>query len=356
MNHPQGPTTWPPGRSLLRRRGKLTALALATMAALTGAAPSLGAAEPSSVSRSRTGATGQTLTVSPADGLNGDGDTVRVQGKGFDPAIGTYLGLCIDNGPAVAPGPCVGGAATGGGTGSSYWISSNPPSYAVGLTIPYESGGAFDLQLKVSDGSDSIDCLDPETPCVVATRADHLSPGVRSADVKVPVSFAGQAPIEDPPDVTLPVESSTTSTASIPSSTSSTTTTSDTNSTTTSAPGPSTTAPTTTTLSGAPSDGQPGPSSGNGSSDLATTAKVAGEVAERSSPTQDVGSGSGYSGSKLARTGASSTSLSILSVILVGAGAAALRVGTRARNKLAFAHTTKNDPRLSTTDCEKEQQ
>jgi hypothetical protein len=88
-----------------------------------------------------------------------------------------------------------------GGAGGSFWISSNPPSYAVGLTTPFTADGAFDLTLSLSSGDESVDCLDPQVRCVVATRADHTNPGVHSADVTVPVSFVGQAPIVDDPPV-----------------------------------------------------------------------------------------------------------------------------------------------------------
>jgi len=47
------------------------------------------------------------------------------------------------------------------------------------------------------------DCLDGISSCVVVTRADHTNAGERSADVKVPVYFAGQQ-IPDELDPTLP--------------------------------------------------------------------------------------------------------------------------------------------------------
>lgn len=198
----------------IRRGRRLTGLAACLIAAGALITPATVGAEPGG-ERTRTGSNGQTLTVAPADGLDPAGSTLRVRGTGFDPSIGIYLALCVDNGPALAPGPCFGGAAMDGGGGGSYWISSNPPSYAIGLTEPLEEDGSFEFDLHVVSADDTTDCFDPEVSCVVATRADHLNSALRSADVKVPVSFVGQDPIEDDPDPE-PEPTTTTTTVATP--------------------------------------------------------------------------------------------------------------------------------------------
>lgn len=192
---------------------RIAGLAACLMAAGALVAPAAVGAEPTG-SRTRTGPEGQTLTVTPADGLDPSGSTLRVEGTGFDTSIGVYLALCVDNGPELAPGPCLGGAAMDGGGGGSYWISSNPPPYAVGLTDPFEAGGSFEFDLHVVSADESTDCFDPGTACVVATRADHLNSALRSADVMVPVSFEGQDPIEDQHDPEPEPEATTTTTSS----------------------------------------------------------------------------------------------------------------------------------------------
>lgn len=153
--------------------------------------------------RSVTGPTGQTLTVTPVDGLDPNGQIVQVTGAGYDESIGIYVGLCVDRGPNLAPSPCLGGVDMSGGSGASVWISSNPPPYGLGVARPFDAGGSFSATVNISavdtddQGNVIADCFDPDTRCVVASRADHTNPGVLSADVKVPVYFAGQTVPDD---------------------------------------------------------------------------------------------------------------------------------------------------------------
>lgn len=110
-------------------------------------------------------------------------------GSGYDELKGIYVAFCVDNGPGEVPTPCGGGVDTAGASGSSQWISSNPPPYGEGLAIPYTSGGAFTVQLAVSATiNDSVDCR--HVACAVVTRADHTRPQDRSQDVEVPVTFS----------------------------------------------------------------------------------------------------------------------------------------------------------------------
>lgn len=187
---------------------RVSALAAGLMAVGALVLPATAGADPSGT-RSATGELGQTLTVTPANELDPEGTTVHVVGTGYNVEMGMYLALCVDNGPDLAPGPCFGGAAMSGGGGGSYWISSNPPSYAIGLTEPYNEDGSFEFDLHIVATDENTDCFDPETTCVVATRADHLNGADRSADVKVPVFFVGQ---EAPVDETTTTTSTTTST------------------------------------------------------------------------------------------------------------------------------------------------
>lgn len=137
---------------------------------------------------SATGPSGQTLTVSRADGLPTTGATLRVTGRGYDAGKGVYVALCKDNGPGRLPSPCGGGADTSGKTGASQWISSNPPPYGKGLAIPYGPGGTFDVAIHVGAKlSASQDCT--KVRCAVVTRADHIRTSDRSQDVRVPVTF-----------------------------------------------------------------------------------------------------------------------------------------------------------------------
>lgn len=294
------------------RRGRRTA-ALAACLVAAGAliTPATVGADPTG-SRTRTGPDGQTLTVTPADGLDPAGSTLRVKGTGFDTSVGIYLALCVDNGPELAPGPCFGGAAMSGGAGGSYWISSNPPPYAVGLTEPYTEDGSFEFDLHVVSEDENTDCFDPETTCVVATRADHLNSALRNADVKVPVSFAGQDPIEDETDPEPEPEAEETTT-------------------------------TTTTTIATPVDGTNDPTGGQ--TDDPADEESADVLA--SSETNAVGSANSAAASSaertLAYTGARTNYLTALGLTLVTLGIAAGIGGTRMTRRLAQVDSTANE-------------
>lgn len=128
-----------------------------TSSSTTTVDPTVPPVEPSG-ERTRTGPTGQTLTVRPADNLDPSRATVTVTGTGYDPSIGIYLTFCVDQGPGVAPTPCLGGVDMEGGSGASVWISSNPPPYGIGLAQPFGPGGSFtfDLDIKAVDIDDVI--------------------------------------------------------------------------------------------------------------------------------------------------------------------------------------------------------
>jgi hypothetical protein len=165
----------------------LAVVALFGLSLIVNGGVGAGAAPSGSVSAG--GPTGQTLTVTPALGLDPGGAVIDVSGTGYDTSFGIYVAFCVDQGPALAPSPCVGGIDMTGTGGSAKWISSNPPPYGVGLAIPYGPGGTFDVELTISAQDTNVNCLDGVTVCRVVTRADHLNAGNRTADVKVPVTF-----------------------------------------------------------------------------------------------------------------------------------------------------------------------
>ena len=112
-----------------------------------------------------------------------------------------------DPGAGAAPSPCGGGADVEGTTGASAWISSNPPSYGVGLATPYGPGGTFSTTLTLTPMvNGGLDCR--VLRCAVVTRNDHTRSADRSQDLLVPVSFAPEAPAPTPqvagPPTTLP--------------------------------------------------------------------------------------------------------------------------------------------------------
>lgn len=286
-------------RATPRRRPTASVLAAlaASMTLVLGASGTLvgatGTDPAPSGTRSATGANGQSITVTPVDGLPLSGGTVQVTGTGFSHDKGVYLALCVDNGPTAAPAPCVGGAPMAGGTGASYWISTNPPSYAIGLTKPLDDDGGFSLALSISSTGEGIDCLAEGTKCVVSTRADHTQPGERGWDTVVPVTFVGQDPLEG--GGTIP-------TTTPPTTTPATTT-------------PPTTAPATST----PQTTAP-----------ATTAPATGEAQVLASSANNQSTGTATptgaaKASELAFTGSNSLTISIVAMAFVALGIALLR-------------------------------
>ncbi len=126
------------------------------------------------------------LSVSQTTNLNPNGTSVTVRGTGYDVAKGVYVIVCTQ----AAPGPqstCVGGVNIDGSSASSVWISSQPPSYAVGLTTDFQPDGSFSVMLLVVARSGGLDCT--VVKCGVVTRSDHLRYTDRTQDVFVPISF-----------------------------------------------------------------------------------------------------------------------------------------------------------------------
>ena len=161
------------------------------------AAVALGSAGWPAAAQAASGPNGQTVTASVTTGLNPAGAKVTVRGTGFDLSKGIYVAFCVNKGPGQLPSPCLGGVDMKGESGSSVWISSNPPSYGEGLARPFtQSGGkgSFEVQLTVKAKDAFTNCLDRKVAplgCAIGTRADHTRTADRSADVLIPVTFAG---------------------------------------------------------------------------------------------------------------------------------------------------------------------
>ena len=92
-------------------------------------------------SKSITGELGQTLTASSTKLANNA--VITVTGKRFDESVGLYLAICVVPKKGLQPTPCGGGVNQAGVGEGSFWISSNPPPYGVGLANPFNPGGRF---------------------------------------------------------------------------------------------------------------------------------------------------------------------------------------------------------------------
>jgi hypothetical protein len=143
---------------------------------------------PASAVIGATGHFGEKLSVTTSV-LKGS-QTVVVNGSNFDETVGIYLAYCVLPKKGAAPTPCGGGVNKKGIGDASYWISSNPPPYGIGLAIPFQPGGRFSQKLEISKRIGAIDCT--RVTCAVTVRSDHLHEGDRTHDLFIPITFSNK--------------------------------------------------------------------------------------------------------------------------------------------------------------------
>lgn len=132
------------------------------------------------------GSLGQVLSVDKAKVRSGS--VITVSGKGFDETVGIYLAFCVVPAKGKAPTPCGGGVNKAGIGEGSYWISSNPPPYAAGLTDEFLPGGRFKHTVKISRFIGKTDCR--KVSCAITVRADHLRSDDRTHDLFIPITIS----------------------------------------------------------------------------------------------------------------------------------------------------------------------
>lgn len=130
------------------------------------------------------GSQGQVLSVSKTNVKSGT--VVTVKGNYFDETVGIYLAFCVIPAKGKAPTPCGGGVNKAGLGEASFWISSNPPPYAVGLTEEFLPGGRFTHKVKISKRIGKFDCT--KVKCAITVRADHLRSNDRTSDLFIPIT------------------------------------------------------------------------------------------------------------------------------------------------------------------------
>ena len=140
---------------------------------------------PISSAASVKGSQGQVLSVSKTTVKSGS--VVTVKGNYFDETVGIYLAFCVIPAKGKAPTPCGGGINKAGLGEASFWISSNPPPYAIGLTEEFLPGGRFTQKVKISKKIGKFDCT--KVKCAITVRADHLRSNDRSSDLFIPITI-----------------------------------------------------------------------------------------------------------------------------------------------------------------------
>jgi hypothetical protein len=159
------------------------ATGLTATLAISSIAQPVAAATASTVSSK--GAKGQVFTASAARNL-ADGQKVTLTGRGYNTKLGIYVTYCVMPPKGSKPSEC-GPFDITGKNNSSFWISSNPPVYALPLVTPFGKGGTFKVSMAATRKIGDQDCA--IVRCAFTTRADHLSGDNRSADVFIPVTF-----------------------------------------------------------------------------------------------------------------------------------------------------------------------
>ena len=156
---------------------KAVFFAVASLLLLTG--------EASATAASVKGAQGQVFTASASTVKSGA--IVTVSGSHFDETVGIYLGFCVVPKKGSTPSPCGGGINKAGIGDASFWISSNPPPYGIGLAKEFAPGGRFKESIKISRMIGKFDCA--KVKCAVTVRADHLLSQDRSYDLFIPITI-----------------------------------------------------------------------------------------------------------------------------------------------------------------------
>ena len=142
------------------------------------------ASMPTSSAASIKGSQGQVLSVSKTTVKSGS--ILTVNGNYFDETVGIYLAFCVIPPKGKSPTPCGGGVNKAGLGEASFWISSNPPPYAIGLTQEFLPGGRFTQKVKISKKIGRFDCT--KVKCGITVRADHLRSNDRSSDLFIPIT------------------------------------------------------------------------------------------------------------------------------------------------------------------------
>ncbi len=152
------------------------AVAPSAVAAVEASATEISAASKARAKRGqkvRRGPQGNVLRVSKVRRLPSGGSFITVRGRGFDPRVGIYVGLCVKPRPGQKPSPCGGGVDTDGSTRSSAWVSSNPPAYGDNLATKYGRNGSFEGADLCEFEDQQFDRLPHHSLCDHHPRGSH---------------------------------------------------------------------------------------------------------------------------------------------------------------------------------------
>lgn len=124
-----------------------------------------------------------TFTVAPKVDLDPAGDTVQVDGTGYNDSEGVYVRFC--SAPTGDVGTAAGRPAADDCDGQGAWITNE-------MTVPGTTpmtGGSWSVDLDAVASIGDADCTVAKS-CGVFTRRDHYGPNDFSYDAFTPVVFA----------------------------------------------------------------------------------------------------------------------------------------------------------------------
>ena len=129
------------------------------------------------------------------------GQTLVIEGSGFDAGIGIYVSVCaIAASAETKPQPCLGGVPDGAEAGdaaesvlSSAWVTDDW-AWRAFATHRWEDAdtGDFAVELTMPPAVDGeLDCM--QMQCAITTRADHTAGSDRVQDMQLPIRYTEES-------------------------------------------------------------------------------------------------------------------------------------------------------------------
>ncbi|HWJ61282.1 MAG TPA: neocarzinostatin apoprotein domain-containing protein [Acidimicrobiales bacterium] len=131
------------------------------------------------------------VALSKATDVAPTGETITVDGTGFDSARGIYAQFCKQVGTS---GTSAGRASGPDCAPTQFWITGPGAGVPAQGTTAWTGTGTFQISFPVASTFKEIDCRATGVVCGIQTRNDHREPGVYDQDSFTPIAFAADAP------------------------------------------------------------------------------------------------------------------------------------------------------------------
>jgi len=131
------------------------------------------------------------VSLSKSTDVTASGETITVNGSGFDSTRGIYAMFCKQVGTS---GTAAGRASGDNCASTQFWITGPGAGVPPSGTTAWTGTGTFEISFPVAAGFKAIDCRATGVVCGIQTRNDHREPGVYDQDTFTPITFAPDAP------------------------------------------------------------------------------------------------------------------------------------------------------------------